>query len=68
VEVISTDTCQEWFDSNNRREKIYPGRRTTLTERQIPSSMKLIKKQHISNRNIAIRTVRTEKDGDHATM
>jgi len=23
VEVISSKTCQEWFDSNNRREKIY---------------------------------------------
>jgi hypothetical protein len=26
VEVISPETCQEWFDSNNRREKIYPGK------------------------------------------
>ena len=25
MEVISPETCQEWFDSNNRREKIYPG-------------------------------------------
>ena len=23
VEVISSETCQDWFDSNNRREKIY---------------------------------------------
>jgi len=23
VEVISQETCQEWFDSNNRREKIF---------------------------------------------
>ena len=37
VKVISQETCQEWFDSNNRREKLIKGSITpkSIRERKV---------------------------------